>query len=454
MGKFGRKRVIVIGGNAAGMTAASRLRRLDAEAEVTVLERSAYISYSICGTPYLLEGLVGSHLDLLAFTPEAVRSERGIEVRTECEATQISIARREIQCRDLRSRLAASIPFDSVVVATGYQPSDGSIVGADHRGVFKISQLEDVIRLNRFLDTGPRTAVVVGGGYVGLNTAEALSKRGLSVTLLERADQVFPAVDPPIASMVERECRAGGVQILLLTPAEQILSDAGRPVAVQAGGRSLPADLVVVDVGIRPNVDLACQAGLRIGAAGGISVSPRMETSQDGIYAAGNCAETTHLITARPVTSALGTHAVKQGRVAGENIAGVRSEFPGVLQTSVTRFFGLSVGRTGLSEQEARGFGFDCSAVSVETPSRAAYYGDAEKVTFRLIFDCRTLRLLGAQTAGAPWTAKRIDVAAAAITGGMTLSQIAQLDLAYSPPHAPLWDPLQVAANAALRQLR
>ncbi|MBI4456911.1 MAG: FAD-dependent oxidoreductase [Acidobacteria bacterium] len=452
---FGKKKVVVIGGNAAGMTAASRLRRLEAGAQVTVLERSRHISYSICGAPYYVEGLVPRVEDLLTFTPETAYSKRGIHVRTEWEATQLLPSRREVECRDLRTGLTERLAFDNLVLATGYRPAVGSVVGADHPAVFKISQLEHLIRLNQFLQTNhPRNAIVVGGGYIGLNTAEALVKRGLSVQVLEKEDHVFRPVDPDIAGLIEKECRTRGIQVSHFTPVSQILFDGNCPRGVIAGGEFYPADLVAVDVGVVPNTDLATEAGLRIGTSTAIAVSPRMETSQEGIYAAGNCAETTHLITKRAVLSGLGTHAVKQGRVAGENIAGMRSEFPGVLQTSITKFFSLSVARTGLNTWEAQRLGFDFASVSVQTPARAAYLRPKETVTVKLLWERKTQRLLGAQIAGSPWTVKRIDVMVACITSGMTLEQIAQIDLAYSPPHSPLWDPIQVAANTALRQSR
>ncbi|HEV8129958.1 MAG TPA: FAD-dependent oxidoreductase, partial [Acidobacteriota bacterium] len=268
-----------------------------------------------------------------------------------------------------------------------------------------------------------------------------------------RGDQIFHAVDPDIAALVEKECATNGVQIAKFNPVSEVIFDGDRPTGVIADGKPHLSELVVVDIGIVPNVDLARRSGLRIGSSGAIAVSPRMETSQDGIYAAGNCAEATHLITRRPVISGLGTHASKQGRVVGENIAGIRSEFSGVLQTSVTQFFSLSVARTGLNEWEAQKYGFDFKGVLVTTPSRAGYFPPKEKVTVKLLLDRKNEQLLGAQIAGAPWTVKRIDVAVTAITAGLSVREVAQLDLAYSPPHGPLWDPIQVAANVALREL-
>ncbi len=455
MARFGKKKVVVIGGNAAGMTAASRLLRLDPETEVIVLEKSKYISYSICGAPYYLEGLIPNAEDLLAFTPETARAQRGIQARTEWEGLELLPGRREVVCRDLRSGLTEGLAFDNLVLATGYRPAIGNIVGAGHPSVFKISQLENIIDLKHFVEARhPRTAIVVGGGYIGLNIAEALVKRGLSVQLLDRGDQILDAVDADIASLVEAECRKNGVQISKFAPVNEILFNGDQPAGVTAANQTYRAELVVVDVGVVPEVQLAKQAGFRIGSSGAIAVSTRMETSQDGIYAAGNCAEAIHLVTGRPVASGLGTHASKQGRVAGENIAGIRSEFSRVLQTSITKFFSLSVARTGLNEREARSFGFPFGTVSVTAPSRAGYFPAKERLTVKMVFDRTTEKLLGAQIAGAPWTTKRIDVAVAAITAGLTLEQIAQLDLAYSPPHAPLWDPILVAANVALRELR
>ena len=453
MARFSDRRVVVIGGNAAGMTAASRIRRLDPDVEVCVLERSGYLSYSICGSAYLIDGTVSRAEDLIAFTPETARTERGLTVRTRCEAVSLSPSRRQVELRDLERGAVERLSYDSLVIATGYRPRTGGIQGADHPAVFKISRLEDAIRLRRKLDSEhPRSAVVIGGGYIGLNMAEALIQRGLTVTLLEKGEQVFQAVDREIAALVEAECRAAGLVLLPLTRAEAVEANESSPSAVIAEGRRFEADVVLVDVGIEPEVELACQAGLALGITGGIAVSPRMETSQGGVYAAGNCVEAIHEITGRPVQSALGTHAVKQGRIVGENISGMRTEFPGVLQTSVTRFFTLSVSATGLTLREAVRLGFDADAVTIQAPSRAAYFPPRERVTVLLVFERKSGRVLGAQVAGPPWTAKRVDVAAAAVSARMTLRQVAMLDMAYSPPHAPLWDPLQVAANAALRK--
>lgn len=454
MAIFGRKRVVVIGGNAAGMTAASRLRRLDPEAEITIIEQSGHISYSICGTPYYLEGLIPDADKLVIFSPERLWDERRIRARTEWSATDLLTGRRSVECRDRRTGRTEQLPFDNLVLATGYRPVTSGIAGAGHPAVFKISQLEDPVRLNRFVEQHrPRTTVIVGAGYVGLNMAEALSKRGLSVRILQKGDQVFRAADPEISALVEQECRSAGIDISLFTPVSEIVLEGDRPTAAVSAGKAHAADLLIVDIGVEPNVDLARQAGITLGVTGSIEVSARMVTSQDDVYAAGNCAETLHRITRRPVASALGTHAVKQGRVAGENIAGRRSEFSGVLQTSVTRFFSLSVARTGLTQAEAARFGFDFGAVLISSPARAGYFPPKETVTVKLIFERGTAKILGVQIAGPPWSAKRIDVAVTAITAGLTLEQVAQLDLAYSPPHAPLWDPLLVAANAALRQL-
>ena len=436
------------------MTAASRLMRLRPATKVLVLEKSRYISYSICGAPYYVEGLVARAEDLLALTPEKAKADRGISVRNEWEATDILTGRREVRARDLRSGLEENLPYDKLLIATGYRPALQNIQGADHPSVFKISRLEDAIAIRRFIDSRrPRTAIVVGGGYIGLNMAEALIKKGISVQVLERNEQVFPDADPDIAQLIARECTAQGIRIAYFEAAREIKLQEDVSCCVVTSSARYQADMIVVDTGVVPEVELAQKAGLRIGGSGAIEVDCRMETSQNGIYAAGNCAEAKHLITGRPVASGLGTHAVQQGRVAAENIAGIRSEYPGMLKTSITKFFDLSLACTGLSEAEGRRLGFDCDSARVTTPARAAYFPPEEKVTVKIVFDRRSQKILGAQIAGSPWTCKRIDVAVTAITSGLTLEQLAQLDLAYSPPHSPLWDPLQVAAHAALRKL-
>lgn len=437
------------------MTAASRAKRLDSRLDVLILEKTRFISYSICGVPYLVEGLVEQAERLVRFTCETLWKQRQIRARTDFEVREILPARRLIVGVDLKSAKTESIPYDFLLIATGYTPRAASLAGLEGPQVYTLSKLEDGLA-SRDAIAGRATgkAAIVGGGYIGLSMSEALRHRGWQVAVIEKNSAVYPTLDRDISSLIEQELRRQGVSVHLSNAAKGFLRDRDgilRGVELEQG--RLDCDLALVDVGIRPNVELARAAGIPVGASGAIAVSERMETRTTGIFAAGNCAEAVHLISGRPVVSALGTAAVKQGRVAGENMAGVRSTFAGILGTAVSRVFNLTVAETGLSSAAAAAAGFQVGGARVTVTSKAAYFAGSQPVTVKLVFDQITRRLLGAQMVGDPAVAKRIDVAAAALTAGFRLEDLAQLDMAYAPPYAPLWDPLLVAANVALRGL-
>ncbi len=449
------ERILVVGGNAAGMTAASRAKRLDPALRITVLESSRFISYSICGLPYALTGEVKSHQDLVAFTPQSLKEERGLQARIRVKVQEILPGRRVILCRDLESDEEFELGYDRLVLATGYVPRLPRIVGTELEGLFTVSRLEHGIAMReRLSQSQARRAAIVGGGYIGLMMAQALRTLGLEVMLMERNRHLYSQVDEEMALEIEQELSRQGVELLLGTAVHSLRGRNGRLEAVEAAGKLHAVDLALLDVGVAPNTELARGCGIPCGMSTAVQVDDRGQTPVSGIYAAGNCAETRHLVSGRPIFSALGTTAAKQGRVVGENLSGRRSTFAGSLETSVEKVFGLSVARTGLTLRQALQSGFEADAVTVKARDRASYYPASQSMKVRLVFEKRGGRLLGGQILGGDLAAKRIDTLVTALTAKMSLQDLSQLDLAYAPPYATLWDPIQIAANVGLRKVR
>jgi len=447
-------RILVIGGNAAGMTAASRAKRLDPSLEVTVVEASPRIAYSICGLPYFLSGLVPELSELVLFTPESLKNERGIDARVHCRAVELMASQRKVTVEDGRSGKRETLGYDKVLVATGYRPVTPDVEGAHLKGVFTASRLGDAEAIHSWLGMRQaRRAVLIGGGYVGLEMAEAMVARGLSVTLVDSAPQVFSALDLDMAKLVEDELSGRGVTVMTNRRVKRIAGNRSgdvEAVELATGSLRIPAELVFVDVGVAPSVELAAKAGAEIGSSGAIVVNERLETNLPGVYAAGNCAETHHLVSGRPALIPLGTVAAKQGRIAGENLAGERSHFIGAVGTSIVKVFDVVAARTGLNTEEATRNGFSVIESTIEGRSRARYFGGAT-ATVKVLADRDSGRLLGAQIVGSAEAASAIDVAATALTARMTVREAAQLDLAYAPSAGALWNPLLVAMNTLMR---
>ncbi len=449
---------LIIGGNAAGMTAASRARRLDPSLAITILESSRHISYSICGLPYCLGGTVSRFEDLILFTPESLLNERRIEARIETRAVEILPSRRMVVVESSGTGQRETLKYDKLLVATGYQPITPRVEGIEAGGVFTASRIEDGEAISEWLGSGvKRNAVIIGGGFVGLEIAEALRSRGLEVTLVEKSASIFKALDEDMAGFLEAELNSKGVTVLTRRAVGRILTRRNgsvEAVEIEGSRRLLPADVVFVDIGVTPRVDLAVSAGIGLGVSGAIQVSNRMETNVPGIYAAGNCAESIHRVTGRPVVASTGTVAVKQGRVAGENMAGRVAHFQAVLGTAALKLFDLRVARTGLSSAEAKREGFHVVDAKIEAPFRAPYFGENRPGTVKVTADADTGRLLGAQIAGNEMAALGIDTLAAAIQSGMSVDEGAQLDLAYTPALGALWNPVLIAMNALMKQMK
>jgi NADPH-dependent 2,4-dienoyl-CoA reductase/sulfur reductase-like enzyme len=451
-------RIVIIGGNAAGMSAAARAKRLRHNLAVTVVESSEHISYAICGSPYLISGEIRSAADLVRFTPDQFQSQRGAQILIATEALDIQTSTKKVLVRKRSGGIIDALAYDRLLLATGYQPVIPPIKGIEHPRVHTLARLENAMAVRQFVDECPLGSVlIVGGGYVGLELCEALRKRNVRVTLVERSPQVLQSLDPDMAAVVAREVEQYGVELLLESDLAQV-HDAKAAGQVQV--QLLPTETwrefqaVFLDVGVRPNVELAVRAGLQIGLSGAIEVSDRMETSTSGIYAAGNCAEVLNLVSGRKETSFLATTATKQGRVAGENLAGMVSRFPGVVGTSIVRVFNLEVGSVGLNTRQALEAGFRCDAVKVSAPAIADYLPQSYNITIKVLFDRQTGRLLGAQLLGTGGVAGRLNVLATCMTQRMTVEAAAQLDLCYAPHFSQVWDPIHVAMHAALRSLQ
>ncbi|HET7487068.1 MAG TPA: FAD-dependent oxidoreductase [Acidimicrobiales bacterium] len=441
-------RLVVVGGDAGGMAAATQARRRRPDLEIVALEKGRWTSYSACGIPFLVGGEVRALEDLVVRGPQAFRDGHNIDVRTRHEVTGIDLDGRRLEVRDLARDRTFSLGFDLLHLATGAVPVCPDLPGAGGEQVHGVQNLEDAARL---LDAvgrvGVRRAVVVGGGYVGLELAEAFAKRGCErVTVVERAEQVMGSLDPDMAVLVAKAMRRSGVEVCTGVAVEGF-----EPGVVHTTVGDLEADVVVLGLGVAPNTALAAGAGIRTGGRGGIVVDSRQRTSADGVWAAGDCCLSYHLVARRPVHLPLGTVANKQARVAGINLAGGYATFPGVVGTAVTRICATEVARTGLSERDAGSLGLEWEAVRIESTTTAGYLPEAAPVTVKLLAERRSGRLLGAQLVGGDGTAKRIDVVATALTAGMTAEQVVDLDLGYAPPFSPVWDPVLVAAREAAK---
>ena len=426
--------LLVVGGVAAGLSAAARARRLDPRLEITVLEKGPVISYGACGLPYLVEGRVHAPEQLIVYTPEYFRKERNIAVRTGARVVAVSHPRREVQLAS-----GERIRYDRLVLATGARCDTSGMAGADLPHVFTLHTLDDAERMRTFLrDRKPRSAVVVGGGYIGVEAADALRRHGLRVTILERSRHVLLREDTAFTAAVRKQLETHGVELRCESPVHSV--------------EGLGADLVVISAGFKPNVELAAEAGVEIGRTGAIRTDEGMETTVRGIYAAGDCAEVQHLVSGRPAWIPLGTTANKTGRVAGANAAGGRERFPGIVGTSIVGVFGRGFATTGLSEAEARAAGFSPVAARIDARSRPGYYGGTP-TTVELVADRSSGRLLGGSVIGDDGAAGRVNVIATALQARMRLDDFESLDLAYSPPFSPVWDPLLIAAQQLQKEL-
>ena len=439
-------RLLVVGGMGAGMSAASKLRRLRPEWEVTVLEAGEDLSYGACGLPYWIGGLTKGMEDLYALDEEEI-SRRGIEVRLRQSAKSLLEGRKRILVEDLPSGRTREETYDALLIATGATAALPSLRGLRGENLFTLHNLGDGRRLQRFLEEKrPRSALIWGTGYVGLEMAENLAARGLAVTLINRSERVLRTLVPELRDRVLRELELKGARVFLGTQVQEVLMSGESVAALRTERGEMAAEIFLVATGVRPATEFLAGSPVPLAANGAVRVDDTCATGVHGIWAAGDCCEVKHLVSGKPVYIPLGTTANKMGRVAGSCIAGERERFPGVVGTAITRAFSVEIGVTGLSPAEAKEAGFDPVECVTEAGSRAGYYPGGGSVLVQLTAERRG-RLLGGQVVGPEGVKGRIDTLAAAITAGMKIDDLAMLDLAYAPPFAPVWDPLLVAAG-------
>ncbi|WP_280511373.1 FAD-dependent oxidoreductase [Nocardia farcinica] len=447
------ERLVVIGADATGMAAASQARRMlgPRELEIVVFERGGFTSYSACGIPYWVGGVVTERDALIARTAEEHRA-RDIDLRMRTEAIELDVTGRRVRTRDLDSGVESWTEYDKLVLATGARPLRPALPGIDAAGVHGVQTLDDGQALIDTLDrTEGRRAVVVGAGYIGVEMAEALIQRGFRVTVLNRSAEPMSTLDPDMGALVRKAMDGMGIEVVGGTEVTGVRTDAhGRVRAVATADEEYPADVVVLGLGVRPETTLARAAGLPLGEHDGLltDLSMRVRGHTD-IWAGGDCVEVLDLVSGRERHVALGTHANKHGQVIGQVIGGGYATFPGVVGTAVSKVCDLEVARTGLREKEAHAAGLQFVTVTIESTSRSGYYPEAAPMTVKMLAERRTGRLLGVQIVGREGAGKRVDIAAVALTARMTVEQMTALDLGYAPPFSPVWDPVLVAARKA-----
>ena len=394
--------------------------------------------------------MVKSAETLVHYDSRFFREKRGIDVRLEHEVVAILPTRKSVVVKNLDGGREEEHPYGRLVIATGARPVIPPLEGVDLNGVFVLRSVTDGVAIVDFLRAqAPRRALILGGGYIGMETAESLAGKGLDVTIVERFPHILANFSDEIREIVEEELDEKGVKLITSRAVARFVGGSGRVTGAELDdGTFIPTEIVILAVGIRPNSRIAREAGIETGRAGAINVNRRMETSTGDIYAAGDCAVAYHVVLGKPVYIPLGTTANKQGRIAGENAAGGEAVFGGIAGTSAFKIFGLEVARTGLTAREAGEEGFDIVESAIEQPSRAGYYPGGGPIRVKLVADPKTRRLLGAEMVGRDGVAKRIDVFAAALHGDMTVDDVAGFDLSYAPPFSPVWDPVLIAASA------
>jgi NADPH-dependent 2,4-dienoyl-CoA reductase/sulfur reductase-like enzyme len=440
------------------MSAASQARRLKGpgELEIVAFERGHFTSYSACGIPYWVGGDVPERDQLIARTPEEHRA-RDIDLRMRTEVTEIDVDRGRVRARELDSGAESWTSYDKLVIATGARPIRPDMPGADAPGVHGVQNLDDgQALLDSLTRTRGRRAVVVGAGYIGVEMAEALINRGYEVTVVNRGSEPMSTLDPDMGRLVHEAMEGLGITMVNDAEVTKLLTgEDGRVRAVATEDGEYPADVVVLGIGVRPETTLAKAAGLPLGRHGGLLTDLAMRVrGHENIWAGGDCVEVLDLVSGQERHIALGTHANKHGQVIGSNVGGGYATFPGVVGTAVSKVCDLEIARTGLREKDARRVGLQFETVTIESTSRAGYYPGASLMTVKMLAERRTGRLLGVQIVGREGAGKRVDVAAVALTAGMTVEQMTALDLGYAPPFSPVWDPVLVAARKAVAKVR
>lgn len=444
------KNIVIIGGTACGPKAAARARRLDEKAKITIIEEEENLSTATCGLPYYIGGVIETQSTLVARRPDFFKDQMNIDVRNNTRAVAIDRNAHTVELLDPATNRHSAISYDKLVLATGSIPAIPPLEGRNLGGIFTLTKLKDAVAIRSLITPHEiKSTIVVGAGLIGMETAENFVKQGLEVTMVEALDWVLPAMlDFEIAAPIEKHLRSKGINLILGQRVASFEGDGdGWVRQVKTRDTTLESRLVLLSLGVKPNVKLAQDAGLKIGSLGGLDVNEYLETSDPEIYAGGDCVENVNRITGRKILTPLGSTANKHGRVIGTNVTGGRETFPGVVGTFVIKIFDFNVARIGLTEAQAKQSGYDIVTAFVPSYDHATYYPGSKDILVKLIADSATGRLLGGQVVGPGETAKRIDVLATALTFGATVDDLANLDLSYAPPFNSAMDPLHAAAN-------
>ena len=448
-------RILIAGGLAAGPSAAAKAVRTNPRADVIVFEASETISYGMCEAPYAIAGVIPDESRLVSYTPERLREEKGVTVKTLHRVEKILPSQRRVIVRDVRGRETAEYEYDKLVIATGAQPKRLNMPGEDARNVFHLSSRENVRNIMKYIDEeSPSHAVIIGGGYIGMDVSEALRARGMDVTVLHRHRLPMAGLETEARERILNELEKNDVHFVTNAKIERLETGTdGKVHHVVTNRGTFEAGLVILSLGVVPNVGIARQAKIRIGATGAIAVNERQQTSADDVYAAGDCCEIRNAVSGKPMHIPLATYASRAGWVAGENAAGGRATFKGAIRAAAVKIFGIEVAQVGLSSEEAKEAGFEVAAESVTSYSSVALMPGSSKITLRLIIDPKSGRLLGANVFGGNGAVQRANTLGVAIQHKLTVDEISRFDMIYAPPFAPLWDPVLIAANQAKKKV-
>ena len=439
-------KVVIVGGVAGGATAAARIRRLDEQAEIVVFERSGYISYANCGLPYFIGDAITDPEDLTLQTPESFYSRFRTEMKVRHEVTAIHPDRKTVSVKNLETGEEFEENYDKLILSPGAKPTQPRVPGTGLDRVFTLRTVEDTFRIKAYINKHhPKSAVLAGGGFIGLELAENLRELGMEVTIVQRPRQLMNPFDPDMAALIHGEMRRNGVRLVLGRTVEGFAEKDGGVDVLLKDGAPLHAGMVVLAIGVTPDTALAKDAGLALGIRDSIVVNERMETSVPDIYAVGDAVQVKHAVTGQDALISLAGPANRQGRIAADNVCGGDSRYSGSQGSSVIKVFGLTAAVTGVSETNARKAGLDVDKVILSPMSHAGYYPGGKLMTMKVVFEKETYRLLGAQIVGSEGVDKRIDVLAAAIHGGMKATGLKELDLAYAPPYSSAKDPVNMA---------
>lgn len=448
-------KVVIIGGVAGGASTAARLRRLDENAEIVVIERDHYVSYANCGLPYHLGGVIADRNKLLVQTPEQLRQSLNLDVRVGHQAIALDRLAKQVQVEDLDRGTTYRETYDKLVLALGASPIRPNLPGIDHPNLYVLRNIPDMDGIMaRLRDRPCQAAIVIGGGYIGLEVAENLIHRGLQVDLVERLDQVMAGLDPEMARDLQYHLADHGVALHLGVAAQSFTDEDGRISAHLSNGETLTADLLVMAVGVRPNIELAQQAGLSIGPRGGLVVDAHMRTDDDDIYGVGDMVETPHLITGAPQLAALAGPANRQGRIAADHICGRSASYQSTQGTAIVKVFDMVGGSTGASERQLQQANYPYRKVYLHPAGHASYYPGTAAMHLKLLFHPDHGQVLGAQVVGFDGVDKRIDVLATALRAKLTVFDLEHLELAYAPPFGAAKDPVNMAGFVAANLLR